>query len=179
MSDFKDLTKKAEGLSLCKKWDTKPVMGDGPLDARVVFVGEAPGKSEAQEGRPFVGMAGKFLVKELERIGLRREEVYITNVVKFRPPDNRKPKPEEVTECTGILEEELRLIKPRVTVLLGDTAVKAVLDKNYTIGKNHGQLIEKEGKAFLIMPHPSAAMRFKRMRTMFEGDMLILKGLLK
>ena len=179
MNEIGILKEKATGLSLCKKWNTKPVMGDGPLNARVVFVGEAPGRFEEKEGRPFVGLAGKFLVRELERIGLRREEVYITNVVKCRPPDNRKPKPEEVKECMHLLEEELRLIRPKVIVLLGDTAVKAVLDKSYTIGKNHGQLIRKNGCDFMIMPHPSAAMRFNKMRVIFKADMDVLKELLK
>ena len=96
-----------------------------------------------------------------------------------RPPDNRKPKPEEVKECMHLLEEELRLIRPKVIVLLGDTAVKAVLDKSYTIGKNHGQLIRKNGCGFMIMPHPSAAMRFNKMRVIFKADMDVLKELLK
>lgn len=179
MSDIEVLKEKASKLSLCKKWNTKPVMGDGPTDAKVVFVGEAPGRFEEKEGRPFVGLAGKFLNRELERIGLQRKDVYITNVVKCRPPDNRKPKPEEVEECKEILEEELRLIGPKIIVLLGDTAVKAMLDKNYKVGKDHGQLIRKDGHDFLVMPHPSAAMRFKRMRETFKADMDELKRILK
>jgi DNA polymerase len=169
---------KAAKLSLCMKWDTKPVMGEGPSDAKIVLVGEAPGRFEEKEGRPFIGMAGKFLNTQLEKIGLQRKDVYITNVVKCRPPDNRKPKPEEVKESIPILMEELIIIKPNVVVLLGDTAVKAMLDKNYTVGKHHGKAIEKSGLTFIIAPHPSAAMRFKKMRAMFENDMQELKKLL-
>jgi len=179
MRELELLKLKAAKLSLCAKWNTRPVMGDGPCDAKVVFVGEAPGKFEEKEGRPFVGMAGKFLTRELEKIGLQRKEVYITNVVKCRPPQNRKPKPEEVKESIPILIEELDIIKPKVVVLLGDTAVRAMLDKNYKVGKHHGRLIEKGGQSFLITAHPSAAMRFKKMRAIFEADMGVLKELLQ
>jgi len=179
VNNVEELREKAARLSLCKKWNTKPVMGDGPLNARVVFVGEAPGRNEEKEGRPFVGLAGKFLVRELERIGMKREQFYITNIVKCRPPDNRKPKPEEVEECMGILDEELRLIKPRVIVLLGDTATKAMLDKEHKVGKDHGKIIGKGDRNFMIIPHPSAAMRFTKMRTMFKADMDGLSRLLK
>jgi DNA polymerase len=172
------LKAKAARLSLCSKWKTRPVMGEGPCDAKVVFVGEAPGRFEEKEGRPFVGMAGKFLTRELEKIGLQRKDVYITNVVKCRPPNNRKPEPEEVKEALPILMEELIIIRPNVVVLLGDTAVKAMLDKNYTISKHHGRPIEKGGLTFIIAPHPSAAMRFKKMRALFENDMQELKKLL-
>jgi len=179
MEDLSLLEEKAARLSLCRKWNTTPVMGDGPLQAGVMFVGEAPGRNEVKEGKPFVGLAGRFLNRELERVGLHREDVYITNIVKCRPPDNRKPKPEEVEECREILEEELRLIRPKVTVLLGDTATKAMLDKSYTIGNNHGKIIGKDGRNFMIMPHPSAAMRFNRMRLMFKSDMDGLKRILQ
>lgn len=178
MKELEELKQKAAKLSLSTKWNTRPVMGEGPSDARVVFVGEAPGHFEEKEGRPFVGLAGKFLTRELEKIGLQRKEVYITNVVKCRPPQNRKPKPEEVKESIPILEEELDIIKPNIVVLLGDTAVKAMLDKNYKISKHHGKPIEKGGLTFIIAPHPSAAMRFKKMRAMFENDMQELKKLL-
>lgn len=177
MNGIEILREKAAKLSLCKKWDTRPVMGDGPLDAKVVLVGEAPGRTEEAEGRPFVGLAGKFLVRELERIGMKREEVYITNIVKCRPPDNRKPKPEEVTECMEILEEELRLIRPKIIVLLGDTAVKTMLGKDYAIFNDHGKIIDKGKQKFMVMPHPSAAMRFNRMRLMFKADMDVLKNM--
>ncbi len=178
MDEFEVLKQRASKLSLCSKWGTKPVMGDGPPDAKIVFVGEAPGRFEEKEGRPFVGLAGKFLVRELERIGMKREEAYITNVVKCRPPDNRKPRPEEVEECREILEEELRLIRPKIVVLLGDTAVKAMLGKGHKVGKDHGRLIGKDGKKFVVMPHPSAAMRFRKMRAMFKEDMDGLKRIL-
>jgi DNA polymerase len=179
MGDLELLRKRAAGLSLCAKWNTRPVMGDGPADAKVVLVGEAPGRFEEKEGRPFVGLAGKFLTRELEKIGLQRKDVYITNVVKCRPPDNRKPTPEEVKEALPILMEELIIIKPNVVVLLGDTAVKAMLDKNYKVSKHHGKLIDKGGHSFLITAHPSAAMRFKKMRAIFEADMRELARLIR
>jgi len=173
------LAKKAAKLSLCKKWNTRPVMGEGPSNARVVFAGEAPGRFEEKEGRPFVGLAGKFLTKQMASIGLERKDVYISNIVKCRPPGNRKPKPDEVKESIPILMEELSIIRPKVVVLLGDTAVKALLDKNYTVSKHHGKLIDKGGHMFLITAHPSAAMRFKKMRAIFEADMGVLKELLQ
>ncbi|MFH0829891.1 MAG: uracil-DNA glycosylase [Candidatus Aenigmatarchaeota archaeon] len=154
----------------------KVIPGEGPSNAKLVMVGEAGGREEEKLGRPFVGRAGRFLNKSLSEVGIDRNKIYITNVVKMRWQG--RPPPSAIEEWLPLLKEELEAVKPRIVVLLGDVAVKAVLDKSYTIGNNHGQLIRKDGQGFLVMPHPSAAMRFNRMRLMFKSDMDGLRQLL-
>jgi uracil-DNA glycosylase family 4 len=141
---------------------TQPVFGDGNPKAKIVFIGEAPGKAEDLEGRPFVGRAGKFLVEMLETIKLKREDVYITNVVKYRPPNNRDPEPDEIAECLPWLIEELNFIKPKIIVTLGRHALnRFFLDEKISVV--HGKLLKKdiEGldvKNFFALYHPAAAL---------------------
>lgn len=133
----------------------RPVLPEGPADATLVFVGEAGGEAEERSGRPFVGRAGKFLDKELEKFGLKRADVYVTNVVKYRCVG--VPKDSDVKKCKKWLRNELETIRPKIVVLLGKTAEK------YT------PRIENIG--YLALPHPSAAMRFTKMRAKFEEGM--------
>jgi uracil-DNA glycosylase family 4 len=137
----------------------RPVLPEGPTDATLVFVGEAGGETEEKLGRPFVGRAGKFLDKELEKSGFKRADVYITNVVKYRCVG--VPEEKDVKKCEKWLRSELETINPKVVVLLGKTAEK------YTPRLN--------GVAYLALPHPSAAMRFTKMRKKFEEGMEQLK----
>ena len=125
-----------------KKTATQAVPGDGSAEAEIVFIGEAPGKSENVQGRPFVGAAGKFLAEMLEAINLKREDVYITNIVKCRPPNNRDPLPEEKSACREWLLEELKLISPKLIIFLGRHAMNNFFPE-LQISKAHGKLLIK------------------------------------
>ncbi len=118
------------------------VFGEGNPYSPVVFVGEAPGEEEDQLKRPFVGRAGRYLNQKLQEVGLRREEVYITNVVKSRPPGNRKPTPKEMQTCLPYLRKEIEIISPRLIVCLGATALEGILGKSIPITKHRGQFLE-------------------------------------
>jgi uracil-DNA glycosylase family 4 len=145
-----------------KKTATQAVPGDGNPKAEVVFIGEAPGKNEDLEGRPFIGAAGKFLSEMLESINMKREDIYITNVVKYRPPNNRDPEPEEKEACKEWLHEELVSIQPKLIVFLGRHAMSNFFPTD-KISAVHGKLLIKkiEGmptEYFLPLYHPAAAL---------------------
>lgn len=151
-----------------KKTASKPVFGDGNPNAEVIFIGEAPGKKEDLEGKPFIGSAGKFLDELLGSIKLKRENIYITNVVKYRPPNNRDPEPEEKEQCRQWLLEELTLINPKLIVFLGRHAMNNFFP-GLKISDAHGKLIVKEfpfipTKHFLPLYHPAAALYNGSMR---------------
>jgi DNA polymerase len=135
------------------------VFGVGKRNADIVFVGEGPGEQEDKQGLAFVGPAGQLLTKMLSAIDLPRDRVYICNVVKCRPPRNRQPSPEEMQACIGHLRAQVALVKPRVILLLGATAVSAVLGNDYRITRCHGQWIERKGYSIIATYHPSALLR--------------------
>jgi DNA polymerase len=139
----------------CRLWETSQhgVPGEGPADAKVMFIGQNPGAEEDKTGRPFVGRAGKFLTKSLSEFGINRHEVYITNIVKHTSPENRKPYPDEVTTCLPYLVQQITLIKPKIIVLLGASAQGTP---------------RIEGINYFEVVHPSAAMRFTKMREKFQ-----------
>jgi len=155
-----------------------PVPGEGSLNAEVMFIGEAPGEREDATGRPFVGAAGKFLDQLLASVGLRREEVYITNIVKCRPPGNRDPREEEVAVCTPYLWRQIALIKPRIIVALGRHAAKTLYSKAGLKWSNmtrmHGRIVEAviDGHKVLLAVtyHPAAALYNPRLRGILEED---------
>ncbi len=141
---------------------TQPVFGDGNPDADIVFIGEAPGKNEDLQGVPFVGAAGKFLGEMLESIKMKREDIYITNIVKYRPPNNRDPEPEEKEACKDWLHEELAAIKPKLIIFLGRHSMNHFFP-DLKISQAHGKLIIKtipgiSTKYFLPLYHPAAAL---------------------
>jgi len=141
---------------------TQPVPGDGSAHADIVFIGEAPGKKEDELGKPFVGAAGKFLAQMLAEIKLKREDVYITNIVKYRPPNNRDPLPQEKEACAPWLYEELNLIAPKVIVFLGRHAMNNFFPE-LKISDAHGKLIHKKfehitTEYFLPLYHPASAL---------------------
>jgi DNA polymerase len=141
---------------------TQAVLGDGNPHAEVVFIGEAPGKNEDLEGRPFIGAAGKFLSEMLESIKMKREDIYITNVVKYRPPNNRDPLPEEKEACRAWLNDELTSIKPKLIVFLGRHAMSNFFPDE-KISAVHGKLLKKKianfpVEYFLPLYHPAAAL---------------------
>jgi DNA polymerase len=150
---------------------TQPVPGVGPDDARVVFVGEAPGRWEDQKGEPFVGEAGTYLNQLLEKIGLERSQVYITNIVKCRPPDNRNPKTAEMDSCAAFLERQLALIKPDLIVLLGRVALERFFPKEKiteaAAQPRRGRIGERE-VVFLPMLHPAFGIRRQDLKPEIE-----------
>ena len=158
---------------------TRAVPGEGPHDAKVLFVGEGPGQNEDEQGRPFVGAAGKFLTELLESIGLKRSEVFITNIVKCRPPNNRAPRKGEIEACKSYLESQIRLINPRIICPLGTPAINTVIGDEYSATKVHGKPIEKGETIILPLYHPAAALYDNTLREVLLQDFKILKDLLE
>lgn len=143
---------------LCEK-RKEIVFGEGAADARVVFVGEGPGEEEDKSGRPFVGRAGELLTKMIEAVGWRREDVYICNIVKCRPPGNRDPQPDEIATCQPFLEAQIRSIAPRAIVTLGKPAISTLLGRPIAITKLRGQWQEWQGVAVMPTYHPAYLLR--------------------
>lgn len=141
---------------------TQAVPGEGNPDADMLFVGEAPGKKEDEQGIPFVGAAGKFLAEMLATISLKREDIYITNIVKYRPPDNRDPSLEEITACQEWLHEQIKIIQPKVIITLGRHAMEHFVPGK-KISEAHGQTFKKTfsdlgEQTFFVLYHPAAAL---------------------
>jgi len=157
---------------------TKAVPGEGPEDAEIMFVGEAPGFHEDQQGRPFVGAAGRFLEELLDSIGLTREDVFIANVIKCRPPGNRDPLPEEIEACKPFLDRQIELIRPQLVVTLGRFSMARVFPKA-RISRIHGQPRKISGVVYYPMYHPAAALHQPSLRRAVEEDMLRIPELIK
>ncbi|HEY2065667.1 MAG TPA: uracil-DNA glycosylase [Gemmatimonadaceae bacterium] len=136
-----------------------PVPGDGNPEAGMMFVGEAPGANEDEQGKPFVGQAGQLLTKIIEAIKLRREDVYIANVLKHRPPGNRNPLPDEVVACSPYLVRQIELVRPKVIVALGTFAAQTLLETKLGIGKLRGQVHRYYGVPLIVTYHPAALLR--------------------
>jgi uracil-DNA glycosylase family 4 len=154
------------------------VPGEGPENAEIMLIGEAPGFNEDKQGRPFVGAAGQFLERLLALANLRREEVYITNTVKCRPLNNRDPLPAEMTACRKYLDRQIEVISPKVVVTLGRHSMTSFLPTE-TIGKVHGRPRNVNGTTLFPMYHPAAALHQPRFREIIEEDIKKLPALLK
>jgi len=163
------------------EYRTQAVPGVGPADARVVFIGEAPGRWEDQKGEPFVGDAGSYLTELLEKIGLDRSQVYITNIVKCRPPDNRNPKTPEMDNCTAFLERQLSLIKPDLVVLLGRVALERFFPKekitDAAAQPRHRRIGERD-VVFLPMLHPAFGIRRQDLKPEIERQFWKIREIL-
>ncbi len=157
---------------------TRAVPGEGPVGTPVMLVGEGPGEREDEEGRPFVGAAGKLLAELLASIGLDRDRVFITNIVKCRPPHNRPPRQGEVEACNPYLQAQIRLVDPRIICPLGTPAIKTVLGQEYSAGLGHGKPVKKEGRIVLPLYHPAAALYDPSLKELMLKDFKILKGLI-
>lgn len=155
----------------------RAVPGEGPVDAEVFFIGEGPGFNEDQQGRPFVGPAGRLLNELLASIGLDRDKVYITNVVKCRPPENRDPMPQEIAACAPYLERQLAIIKPKVVVTLGRYSM-AKFFPGVSISKIHGQPKRIGNTYYFPMYHPAAALHQASLLSVVRADMLKLPAIL-
>ncbi|MDH7485637.1 MAG: uracil-DNA glycosylase [Anaerolineae bacterium] len=157
---------------------TRAVPGEGPADAQIMFIGEAPGFHEDRQGRPFVGAAGKFLEELLASIGLKREDVYIANVIKCRPPGNRDPQPDEIAACRPYLDKQIDLIQPRIIITLGRFSMARYFP-GATISRIHGQPKRVGGRIYYPMLHPAAALHQPHWRPLIEEDIKRIPELLK
>ncbi|MBT6069153.1 uracil-DNA glycosylase [Candidatus Peregrinibacteria bacterium] len=183
LQDIADQVKACEKCGLCKG-RTNSVPGEGNPNADIMFIGEGPGKNEDLHGQPFIGAAGKFLDELLEGIGLKREDVFIANVIKCRPPGNRDPEPDEVQACYPYLEEQVRLIQPKLIVLLGRHAMYRFLPNDLKISEIHGQVLRRKGIAtemqvYLPLYHPAAALYNGSYRQILHEDFAKIPVLLK
>jgi DNA polymerase len=157
---------------------THAVVSDGTPEAKLVFVGEAPGRDEDLQGTPFVGAAGQLLTKMIEAMGLKRQDVYICNVLKDRPPGNRTPLPEEMGACLPFLQEQLAIVQPKVICSLGAVATKALLGPHISITKVRGQLMEYQGIPLIPTFHPAYLLRNPPAKKFVWVDLKRVKQLL-
>lgn len=162
---------------LCEQRN-KVVFGSGHRSARVMFVGEAPGRNEDRQGLPFVGRAGELLEKILGAMGLRRDDVYITNVVKCWPPGNRGPEPDEVEACRGFLEQQIALIDPEVIVALGRYAAVVLTGIEAPIGVLRGRVHDVDGRKLVATYHPAACLRNEEYKRPVWDDMQVVMEIL-
>jgi DNA polymerase len=151
------------------------VFGDGNPDADLMFIGEAPGAEEDRRGLPFVGPAGELLTRIIGAIGLAREQVYIANILKCRPPGNRDPQPDEAAACRGYLDGQIALVRPRVIVALGRIAAQALLGNDLPIGKLRGQWYQVRGVATMVTYHPAALLRNPGLKRPTWEDMQLVR----
>lgn len=165
----------------CPLWEsrTNAVPGDGKYSAKVMLIAEAPGREEDESGRPFVGAAGRFLDRVLTGTGIDRRDLFISNTVKCRPPKNRTPKAIEVGTCTAnYLFEQIELINPKLVMLLGGVAAKAVLGLK-TLGEARGRVIERDGRKFIVGYHPAVRFYREDLGEKVREDFALLKRQLK
>jgi uracil-DNA glycosylase len=167
-----------EKCELCRRIHHK-VPGQGNASADLMFIGEGPGADEDMQGLAFVGAAGQLLTKMISAMGLTRDEVYICNIVKCRPPQNRTPLPEEAAACLPYLREQVALVRPKVIVLLGATAAKTLLRPDFRITREHGRWEERKGVWFLPTYHPAALLRDESKKRDAWHDLQLVMAKLK
>ncbi len=182
MKPDEELAEVAKEASVCTRCELhrsrkNAVPGEGPASAEIMFIGEGPGFYENEQGRPFVGAAGKFLDELLAKIGMDRSRVFITNVVKCRPPGNRDPQPEELAACRVYLERQIATINPKVVVTLGRFSMGHFLP-NAKISAIHGQAKLVNGRQVVAMYHPAAALHQQSLRPVIEQDFMRLPELI-
>jgi DNA polymerase len=184
MGAEKELEKLAKQIMVCTKCELhrsrkKAVPGEGPTHTEIMLIGEGPGARENEQGRPFVGAAGKFLDQLLEQAGVTRADVWITNVVKCRPPGNRDPLPDEVETCTSnYLQHQIRIVDPRIIVTLGRHSM-GLFFKGAKITQIHGQMRKVEDRFVIAMYHPAAALHQLSLKPVIMADFAKLPELLK
>ncbi len=180
-NNWEDLEKSIVDCKKCKLCKTRRniVFGSGNKQAKVMFIGEGPGADEDMQGIPFVGKGGKLMNMALEGLGIKREELYIANIVKCRPPNNRVPEKDEASACLNYLRNQVMLIKPEIIVLLGNTALKNILDEEYKITALRGKWIEKNGIKYMPTWHPAALLRDEVKKIEFWNDLKEVKKYIK
>ena len=187
--EMNQIKKDIQQCRKCMLWKNRnnTVVGEGSIDAKVMFIGEAPGKNEDRRGLPFVGRAGMILKELLNHAGLKRSEVYITNILKCRPPNNRNPKTKEILACIPHIDKQIRIIQPAIIAPLGNFATMYILKKfnllAEKIGKVHGKSYTIKNSSFTctIIPlyHPAAAVYNPKLKPMLIEDFKSIKNILK
>lgn len=173
---WEELENSIKNCNKCKlcKTRTNIVFGTGNKNADIMFVGEGPGADEDAQGEPFVGKAGKLMNMAFETLGIKREKVYIANVVKCRPPSNRNPEEDEAGACLNYLRNQVILVKPKIIVLLGSVALKNILGKEYGITASRGKWVEKKGIKYMPTWHPAALLRDENKKIDFIKDLKLV-----
>lgn len=181
MYTLEELKEIVNRCNLCKLavQRTNVVFGQGNEKADILFIGEGPGYHEDVQGLAFVGPAGKLLTQAIESIGLKREDVYIANIVKCRPPNNRTPYAEEAEACIQYLRYQVKIIKPKIIVCLGSVAAVNIIDKNFRITRERGKWIERKGIWILPTFHPAAVLRDAEKEMPFLQDFLAVRDKFK
>lgn len=174
LNEIEDAVKSCNKCKLCST-RTNTVFGVGNENADIMFIGEGPGADEDREGEPFVGKAGKLMNQAFLGLGISREKVYIANIVKCRPPNNRNPEKDEAEACLNYLRKQVVLIKPKIVVLLGSVALKNILGENYGITASRGKWIEKKGIMYMPTFHPAALLRDESKKIDFWQDLELVK----
>ena len=172
--ELEESIKNCEKCKLCKE-RTNIVFGIGNKNADIMFIGEGPGADEDKQGIPFVGKAGQLMDKALQGLGINRDELYIANIVKCRPPQNRVPEKDEATACMNYLRNQVILVKPKIIVLLGSTALKNILGENHSITMERGKWIEHKGIKYMPTWHPAALLRDETKKIQFWQDLKKVK----
>ena len=180
MNRFEELTERIQQCTDCplSRTRTNAVPGDGPSTADIMMIGEGPGFHEDRQGLPFVGPAGRFLNELITSSGLKREEVFITNVVKCRPPNNRDPMPGEIQACRNHLDEQIEIINPKVIVTLGRFSMARFIP-GQTIGRVRAKARQVEGRTIYPMYHPAAALHNGSLRSVIEDDFRAIPSLVE
>lgn len=174
LDEIKNVVNNCNRCVLCKN-RTQTVFGVGNPNADIMFIGEGPGADEDREGEPFVGKAGKLMNQAFLGLGIERENIYIANIVKCRPPNNRTPVKEEANACLDYLRNQVVIIKPKIIVLLGNTALKNILGEEYGITLSRGKWIEKKGIKYMPTFHPAALLRDESKKIDFWNDLELIK----
>lgn len=180
-NNWEELEEECKNCKKCKLCNnrTNVVVGIGNRNADLMFIGEGPGADEDREGIPFVGKAGKLMNMAFEGIGINREEVYIANIVKCRPPGNRNPEKDEAVACLDYLRSQVMLVQPKIIVLLGSVALKNILGEEYGITASRGKWIEKKQIKYMPTWHPAALLRDENKKMEFWKDLKEVKNNLK
>jgi DNA polymerase len=175
--ELKDLHEIIRSCRLCPLHETRTnaVPGEGPTNAQLFFVGEAPGAQEDETGRPFVGRSGKLLISMIEEIGLSRADVFISSILNCRPPKNRTPKRLEIELCRPYVEKQIELINPRIIVLLGRVAISSIVGP-WKVTESHGRCFEAKGRTYFMTFHPAAALRSSSVKDLMKDDFRILQS---
>jgi DNA polymerase len=179
--ELEPIAREVRACTRCRLCETRTnaVPGEGPPDAAILFVGEGPGQKEDEQGRPFVGPAGSLLNQLLLQAGLRRPEVFITNIVKCRPPANREPAPDEIDACRPYLERQIAALQPKVICTLGRPASQTLIDPTLSISREHGRPRQVSGRLYVPLYHPAAALHQQPLRPVLVQDMQRLATFLK
>ena len=172
-NNWEELEEVVKQCRKCRLCETRKnvVFGVGNREADIMFIGEGPGADEDTQGEPFVGKAGKLMNMAFDMLGIKREEVYIANIVKCRPPNNRNPQDDEAENCLDYLRNQVILVKPKIIVLLGSVALKNILGKEYGITASRGKWLERKGILYMPTWHPAALLRDENKKIDFIKDL--------